>query len=142
MYDISSSATYYFRKSGFKSVNSKKLPEIAKAFEVKKRIIHFLCEKVSMLFLLQVPKCFFSLIKVLMYLLIFRFLIKKCTTLLTMYFKYKTALQPCSLTILITYFALIRLPTGTTKYVRMCQLEDCVLQNCLNFALKGSRIKN
>ena len=85
----------------------------------------------------------FSLIKVLtIYLLIFRFLIKKCTTLLTMYFKYKTALQPCSLTILITYFALIRLPTGTTKYVRMCQLEDCVLQNCLNFALKGIRIKN
>ena len=127
MYDISSGATYYFRKSGFKSVNSKKLPEIAKAFEVKKRIIHFLCEKVSMLFLLQCQSAFFSLIKVLtIYLLIFRFLIKKCTTLLTMYFKYKTALQPCSLTILITYFALIRLPTGTTKYVRMCQLEDCV----------------
>ena len=40
-----------------------------------------------------------------------------------------TALQSYSLTILITYFALIRLPTGTTKYVRMCQLEDCVLQN-------------
>ena len=65
---------------------------------------------------------------------IFRFLIKKCTTLLTMYFKYKTALQPYSLTILITYFALIRLPTGTTKYVRMCQLEECVVQSSLNFA--------
>ena len=36
MYDISSVATYYFRKSGFKSTNSKKLPEIAKACEVKK----------------------------------------------------------------------------------------------------------
>ena len=38
MYDISSvaTATYYFRKSGFNSTNSKKLPEIAKACEVKK----------------------------------------------------------------------------------------------------------
>ena len=86
-------------------------------------------------FSFTIAKVLFSLIKVLMYLLIFRFLIKKCTTLLTMYFKYKTALQPCSLTILITYFALIRLPTGTTKYVRMCQFEDCVLQSSLNHSL-------
>ena len=88
-------ATYYFRKSGFNSTNSKKLPEIAKACE--ELCIHFLCEKVSMLFLLQV--LFFPDNST--YLLIFRFLIKKSTTLLTMYFKYKTALQPYTLNYLL-----------------------------------------
>ena len=95
MYDDSSVATYYFWKSGFNSTNSKKLPEIAKVCE--ELCIHFLCEEVSMLFLLQV--LFFPDSST--YLLIFRFLIKKSTTLLTMYFKYKTALQPYNLNYLL-----------------------------------------
>ena len=109
MYDISSVATYYFRKSGFKSVNSKKLPEIAKVCE--ELCIHFLCEEVSMLFLLQV--LFFPDSST--YLLIFRFLIKKSTTLLTMYFKYKTALQPYNLNYLLC------LDQATNWHHQICQ---------------------